>query len=64
MDRFGDEVNTFLLHMSANILLHFIYDDDIEIPVYETINGKKTKVGTTKSLQFKELLGIGLSYKF
>ncbi len=51
-------------YLSANILLHFIYDDDIEIPVYETINGEKTKVGITKALQFKESLGIGLSYKF
>ena len=51
-------------YLSVTLLLHFIYDDDINIPVYKIINGKKEQVGTTKGLQFKEIMGIGLSYKF
>jgi len=42
---------------------HFIYDDDIDIPVYEQINGVKTKVGVTKKLQWKEVFMIGFTYK-
>ena len=42
---------------------HFIYDDDIDIPVYEKIDGVKTKVGVTKKLQWKEVFMIGFTYK-
>jgi hypothetical protein len=51
-------------YLSVTLLMHFIYDDDINIPVYKIVNGEKKQVGTTKGLQFKEIMGIGLSYKF
>lgn len=43
---------------------HAIYDDDVEIPVYEEIDGIKTKTGITKNLQWKEIFSIGFIYKF
>jgi len=51
-------------YLSATLFLHFIYDDNIDIPVYDIVNGEKKQIGTTKGLQFKEIMGIGLSYKF
>lgn len=42
---------------------HFIYDDDIDIPVYKNIDGVKTKVGVTKKLQWKEVFSVGFTYK-
>ncbi|MGE0089677.1 MAG: DUF3078 domain-containing protein [Bacteroidales bacterium] len=42
---------------------HIIYDDDIDIPVYKTIDGVKTKVGVTKKLQWKEVFSVGFTYK-
>ncbi|MCK5741817.1 MAG: DUF3078 domain-containing protein [Chlorobi bacterium] len=55
------KVNEFI---SANIFAHLIYDHDIKVPLYETIDGVKTKTGDGRRLQFKEALGVGLSYKF
>ena len=49
---------TDYIKMSVNT--HFIYDDDVDIPVFE--NG--IQVGTTKNAQFKELFGIGFMYNF
>ena len=51
-------------YITTNISTHLIYDDDIKIPKYEEIDGVKTQTGYTKKVQFKELLTIGLSYKF
>jgi len=51
-------------YLSVTLLLHFIYDDDINIPVYKIVNGERKKIGVTKGLQFKEIMGIGFSYKF
>lgn len=51
-------------HITTNISTHLIYDDDIRIPKYELVDGIKTQVGYTKKIQFKELLSVGLSYKF
>ena len=48
-------------HMNTTISTHLIYDDDIEVPVYDTDG---VKISTTKSIQFKEVLSIGFSYKF
>lgn len=42
---------------------HIIYDDNIDIPVYENIDGVKTKVGVTKKLQWKEVFSVGFIYK-
>jgi hypothetical protein len=51
-------------YITTNISTHLIYDDDIRIPKYELVDGVKTQVGYTKKIQFKELLSVGLSYKF
>jgi hypothetical protein len=51
------KVNKFL---SANISTQLIYDDKIKVPV--TIDGVETSVGSL--VQFKEILGIGLSLNF
>ena len=61
------ETNTifkFNKFLSVSLLLHFIYDDDIKIPVYQTVNGKKIKIGDTRRLQFKELMGFGITYQY
>ena len=47
-------------YIKMSINAHYIYDDDVEVPIVE--NG--TQVGTTKKGQFKELFGIGFSYSF
>lgn len=49
---------TDYIKMSVNA--HFIYDDDVEIPVIED----GVEIGKTKKGQFKELFGIGFSYSF
>lgn len=51
-------------YISTKISTHLIYDDDVEIPVYETVDGKKKQVDTTKKIQFKEVISVGLSFKF
>jgi hypothetical protein len=51
------KVNKFL---SANISTQLIYDDKIKVPV--TVDGVETSVGSL--VQFKEILGIGLSLNF
>ena len=56
---FNMKVNTFI---QASLHFHFIYDDNIDIPVYDYSSGKKEKTGVTKGLQFKELLSIGFIY--
>ena len=53
------KVNEFL---SASITTNLIYDDDIDIGVDENDDGIVDKVGPR--VQFKEVLGVGFSYKF
>ncbi len=48
---------------SASITTNMIYDHDIPVPVKRTENGITT-TGTGPRLQFKQVLAIGLSYKF
>jgi len=55
------KVNKFI---TANISTTLIYDEDIKVPVIKNINGKDTQVGTGPRTQFKEVFGLGLSYKF
>lgn len=43
-------------YLSANISTHLIYDDDVMIKNKEGIEGAR--------VQFKEIFGIGFSYKF
>ncbi|MFH2096265.1 MAG: DUF3078 domain-containing protein, partial [Bacteroidota bacterium] len=55
-------------YISTNISTHLIYDDNIDIPVYEddgspVLNEDGDQV-TTKHAQFKEILSVGFSYKF
>ncbi len=47
-------------YIKMSINTRFIYDDDVEIPVFED----GLQVGVTKGAQFKELFGIGFNYKF
>jgi hypothetical protein len=51
------KVNKFL---SASITTQLIYDDKIKVPV--TVDGVQKSIGSL--VQFKEILGVGLSYKF
>ncbi|MDZ7741154.1 MAG: DUF3078 domain-containing protein [Bacteroidota bacterium] len=51
-------------HVSTDLFLHMVYDHDTKIPVYEIRGGEKIKVNERPKLQFKESLGIGLSFKF
>jgi len=54
------KVNKFI---TANIGTQMIYDDIIPVTVIKEKSGvKETKTGPR--LQFKEVFGIGLSYKF
>lgn len=51
-------------YLTTSVFTHVIYDHDIDIPTYETINGVKTVKSVGPKTQFKELIGVGLSYKF
>ncbi len=53
------KVNKFI---SATITTHLIYDDDIDIQ-YDS-NGDGTKDKSGPRTQFKEVIGVGFSYKF
>ncbi|NQU86026.1 MAG: DUF3078 domain-containing protein [Mariniphaga sp.] len=53
------KINDFL---SANFISNLIYDDDIKIDIDENEDGVFD--GKGPRVQFKQLLGIGLSYKF
>lgn len=58
-NNFNFKVNKFI---SASLFVHMIYDDDIDIQIDQNDDGKPESIGPR--LQFKETLGIGLSYKF
>ncbi|MFP4525152.1 MAG: DUF3078 domain-containing protein [Bacteroidales bacterium] len=51
-------------YIKASLNTHLIYDDDIGFPVYEIIDGEEVQVGTTKKMQFKEDISIGVIYRF
>lgn len=53
------KVNEFI---SATLQMHLLYDDDIDIAVDNDGDGKVDRNGP--ATQFKEVLGIGFSYKF
>jgi len=55
------KINDFL---SASVYTHLIYDDDIDVPIYENIFGVETQTGTGKRIQFKEVIGVGFSMNF
>jgi hypothetical protein len=56
-------------YIHTNINTHLIYDDDIMIPVEKTrisqeTGLEETYMGKSKKIQFKEVLSVGISYKF
>ncbi len=55
----GMKINKFL---TASINTQLLYDDDIYVPI--DTNGDGINNGLGKRIQFKEILGIGLSFKF
>ena len=55
------KVNKFL---SASISVNVVYDDDVLIPLYADVSGIKTQTGTGKRTQVKDIIGVGLAYKF
>lgn len=54
------KVNKFI---TSSITTNLIYDHDIPVPVERNVNGVMVP-GTGPRLQFKEVLAIGLAYKF
>jgi len=48
-------------YLSASIINQLIYDEDIDIPDFDE-NG--TQTGASPKVQFKNILGLGLSYNF
>lgn len=55
------KVNKFL---SAQFRLDLLYDHDIQVQIYETIDGVKTLVGTGPRTQFMEQFGFGIVFNF
>lgn len=49
--------------LTTSIYTNLIYDHDINIPTYQKINGEKVQVGQGPKTQFKEVIGVGISYK-
>lgn len=49
-------------YLSANLITNLIYDDDIQVPLDENEDGLIE--GTGRRVQFKEMFGVGLNYKF
>jgi hypothetical protein len=47
-------------YINALISTHFVYDDDVKVPVF---NNEGVKTGVGPRLQFKEIFSIGFSYK-
>ncbi len=54
------KVNKFLV---ATVSTNMIYDNNVPVPVTRTIDGISV-LGTGPRLQFKEVLAVGVSYKF
>lgn len=54
------KVNKFL---TASLMTNLIYDHDVNLPTIKKVNGVKTEVGTGPKTQFKEVFGVGLSYR-
>ncbi len=54
-------INRFFV---ASAYFHVIYDHNIKIPVYDMVDGTRTKVGETIHLQLKQNYGLGIAFKF
>jgi hypothetical protein len=48
-------------NINANISTHLIYDDDIQVPIFDN---ERIKIGSGPRVQFKEIISIGFTYKF
>lgn len=55
-------------HIKTTINTHLVYDDNIQLPIERTriseAGEPETYIGKTKKIQFKEMLSVGVSYKF
>lgn len=51
-------------YLASSVFVALVYDDDMDIPIYEKKNGEKVQTGAGPRLQFKQTLGVGLSYRF
>jgi len=49
--------------LTTSLFTNLIYDHDIQIPVTRVVNGVEVE-GTGPRTQFKQVLGVGLSFKF
>ena len=49
--------------LTTSIFTNLIYDNDIQVPVKRMVNGVEVE-GKGPRTQFKEVLGVGLSFKF
>jgi hypothetical protein len=55
------KVNKFI---SASISTTLIYDNDIPVAIYNSVNSVKTQTGSGPRTQFREVFALGFSYKF
>ncbi len=51
-------------YITASAMFHMVYDHDIPVPIYETIDGERVQTGTGPRLQLQQVFGLGLSYSF
>lgn len=49
--------------LTTSLFTNLIYDHDVKIPVTRVVNGVETQ-GTGPRTQFKEVFGLGISFKF
>lgn len=46
------------------LFMQLKYDHNVKLPVYDMVDGEKIQVGEGPRLQFKESMGIGITYNF
>lgn len=51
-------------YITATVGFHLLYDHDIKIPVFESVNGEQIPTGARPTTQFKQQFGLGLVYNF
>jgi hypothetical protein len=51
-------------YITASIYTQLIYDDNIPVPIYEGTGDNRKQIGAGPRTQFKEVLGVGISYSF
>lgn len=49
--------------LTTSIFTNLIYDHDVQVPIKRVVNGVEID-GTGPRMQFKEVLGVGISFKF